>query len=166
LTDVFKGVKVYAICKHDNNFQRKNTITMTNKSILALVVSSPGSLQNGLLALMTTIPQISSVLVAEEVDAALRMVENHQPALIIMDMSFPKVQEIIKQIKVQYAHIHLIVLAEDAAQQKEIESFGVDSVLLKGFSAQKLIAIVENVLDQRGGTPPVQANTEGGTNAN
>ena len=139
---------------------------MTNKSILALVVSSPGSLQNGLLALMTTIPQISSVLVAEEVDAALRMVENHQPALIIMDMSFPKVQEIIKQIKAQCAHIHLIVLAEDIAQQKEIESFGVDSVLLKGFSAQKLIAIVENVLDQRGGTPPVQANTEGGTNAN
>ena len=139
---------------------------MTNKSILALVVSNPGSLQNGLLALMTTIPQISSVLVAEEVDAALRMVENHQPALIILDMSLPKVQEVIKQIKEQCPQIHLIVLAEDIAQQKEIEAFGVGSVLLKGFSAQKLIAIVENVLDQRGDTPPVQSNTEGGTNAN
>ena len=138
---------------------------MTTKPILVLVVSRSGPLQDGLLALMTTIPQISSVLVAEEVDAALRMVENHQPALIIMDMSFPKVQEIIKQIKAQCAQIHLIVLAEDIAQQKEIEAFGVASVLLIGFSAQKLIAIVENVLDQRGGTPPVQANTEGGTNA-
>jgi len=140
---------------------------MTNKSVLALVVSSPGSLQNGLLALMTTIPKISSVLVAEDVEASLRMVENHQPALIILDMSLPKVQETIKQIKTQWAQIHLIVLVEDIAQQKEIEVFGVDSVLLKGFSAQKLIAIIENLIEQRGDTPLPQIGTEeGGTNAN
>lgn len=139
---------------------------MTTKSIFVLVVSSSGLLQNGLLALMTTMPQISSVLVAEEVDSALRLAQNHQPTLIILDLSLPKVQQAIKQIKVQYAQIHLIALAEDITQQKEIENFGVDSVLLKGFPAQKLMAIVENVLDQRGNTPPVQANNERGTNVN
>ena len=139
---------------------------MTKKQILALVVSSPGSLQNGLLALITTIPQISSVLVAEEVDAALRMVENHQPALIIMDVSLPKVQDVIKQVKAQYTQVHLIILADDIAQQKEIEAFDVDSVLLKGFSAQKLIEILENVLSRQEYTPPVQANGKGGMNAN
>jgi DNA-binding response OmpR family regulator len=139
---------------------------MTKKSILALVVTNSGPLQNGLLALMTTVPKISSVLVAEEVDSALRLAQYHQPTLIILDLSLPKVQQAIKQIKTQYAQIHLIALAEDIAQQKEIEDFDVDSVLLKGFSAQKLIAIVENILDQQGNTSPAQANTERGTNAN
>jgi DNA-binding NarL/FixJ family response regulator len=132
---------------------------MTKKSILALVVSSSGTLQNGLLALLTTIPQISSVLVAEDVDSALRLVHNHQPALIIMDLPLSKVQEVIMQIRAKYAQIHLIVLAEDIAQQKEIEAFGVANVLQKGFSAQKLIAIVENVLDGGGNTAPVPTNT-------
>lgn len=139
---------------------------MTNKSILALVVSSSGSLQNGLLALMTTIPTISAVLVAEDVNSALRVVENHQPALIILDMSLAEVQEVVQQIKSRCSNIHLIVLVEDIAQQKEVEELGVDSVLLKGFPAQKLIAIVENIIDCRKDTPPVQTDPEGGTNAN
>ena len=139
---------------------------MTNKSILALVVSSSGSLQNGLLALMTTIPTISAVLVAEDVNSALRVVENHQPALIILDMSLAEVQEVVQQIKSRCSNIHLIVLVEDIAQQKEVEELGVDSVLLKGFPAQKLIAIVENIIDFRKDTPPVQTDPEGGTNAN
>ena len=58
---------------------------MTKKTILALVVASSTSLQNGLLALMTTIPQVRTIFVAEGFYAALRMVENHQPALIILD---------------------------------------------------------------------------------
>jgi len=133
---------------------------MRNKSILVLVISSPGSLQNGLLALMTTIPKISSVLVAEDMETGLRMVENHQPVLIILDISLPKTQALVKQIKTQYAQIHLIVLAEDFTQQKEIKAFGVDSVLIKGFSAQKLIAIIENLIDQPGDTPLSQIETK------
>jgi len=137
---------------------------MKNKSILALVVSSSGSFQDGLLALMTTTPQISVVLVAEDANSALRMVENHQPALIILDKSLIKGQDVIKQIKAQRPHIHLIVLVEDIAQQQEAETSGADSVLIKGFSVQKFISIIENLLDQWEGSPPVQANTEGGTN--
>ena len=134
---------------------------MTNKSILTLVVSSSGDLQNGLLALVTTIPTISAVLVAEDINLALRMVENHKPALIILDISFPDMQDVIKQIKEQCPHVHLIVLVEDTVEEKEVEESGVDNVLLKGFSAQKLIAIVENLIDQQGALPQVQTNPEG-----
>ena len=159
------GGKVYHIFKNDDLFRRKTTITMTNKSVLALVVSSSGVLQNGLLALMTIIPPISAVLVAEDINSALRMVENHQPALILLDMSLLDMQDAIKQIKELCPHIHLIILVEDIKQQKEAEESGVDSVLIKGFSAQKLVAIVENIIDRREDTPLVQANTEGVTNS-
>ncbi len=113
------------------------------KPVLALVLSSSGDLQNGLLALMTTIPQISAVLAAEELSSALRLIENHQPALIILDGKYPKLKEVIKNFKTLCPQTHLIVLAEDISQQKEAKEFGADSVLIKGFPAQKLIEIVE-----------------------
>ncbi len=141
-------------------------MTMTNESIFALVVSSSGVLQNGLLALMTTIPPISAVLVAEDVNSALRLIENHQPALIILDLSLIKVQDVIdviNKIKAQWPYIHLIVLVEDIAQQKEAETAGADSVLIKGFSVQKFMAIIENLIDQWAGSSPVQTNTAGET---
>jgi DNA-binding response OmpR family regulator len=137
---------------------------MKNKSILALVVSSSGSLQDGLLALMTTIPQINVVLVAEDANSALRMIENHQPALIILDISLIKVQDVIEQIKAQSSHIYLIVLVKDVAQQKKAETSGADSVLVKGFSVQKLIGMIENLIDQWEGSFLAQANVERGTN--
>jgi two-component system secretion response regulator SsrB len=134
---------------------------MTNKSVLALVVSSPGALQNGLLALLTTISSISAVLVAEDTESATRMVENHQPSMIILDMSLINVKEIIHQIKEQCPHIHLIVLAEDTAQQKVAEESGADGVLIKGFPAKNLIEIIESLINQREDTPLSQTDTEG-----
>ena len=121
---------------------------MTKQSILALVVSSSGDLQNGLLALMTTIPQISAVLVAEDVNSSLRMIENHKPAVVIMDISLPEIQHAIGQLKEQYPQIHLILLVEDIDQKKEIEEFQVDNVFIKGFSAKKFITVIENLIER------------------
>ncbi|MFC2026205.1 response regulator [Chloroflexota bacterium] len=139
---------------------------MTDKTILALVVSSSGLLQNGVLALMTTIPQIGAVLVAEDINSAKRLIENHQPTLIVMDMTLSKVKAVIKKTKVQYPHIHLIVLAEDPEQQKQVEALGIKSVLLKGFSPEKFITTVETIINCQEDTAQIQANTEGGLEAN
>ena len=135
---------------------------MANKSILALVISSPGSLQDGLLALMTTIPQISAVLVAEDTNSALRIVETHQPALIIQDLSLLPDLEIIQQIRERCQHVQLIGIAEDSTQQENAEAAGTDQVLLRGFAPQKLIAIVDELIDENRpvGPPPVQTNFE------
>jgi len=118
---------------------------MSNKMVLALVVSSSDSLQDGLLALMTTIPQVSAVLVAEDVSSTLRMVANHQPGLVVLDLSLPQIQDVIMQIKAQYPRIQLIVLAEDITQGEAAGALRVDHVLIKGFSAQKLVTIVEKL---------------------
>ncbi len=122
---------------------------MTNKSILALVVSSSSDLQNGLLALMTTIAPISAVLVAEDTDSALRLVENHQPALIILELPSPQVRATINEIKTQWPQIYIIVMVDDIAQGKDVETSGADNVLIKGFSAQKFVALIESLLSLR-----------------
>jgi DNA-binding response OmpR family regulator len=138
---------------------------MKNQSILALVVSNSGAIQNGLLALMTTFPQISAVLVADDVNSSLRMVENHKPALVILDISLPEMQLVIGQLKEQYLQIHLILLVEDIEQKKEIEEFQVDHVFIKGFSAKKFIAVIENLIECQKNNLPAQDNIDESRNS-
>jgi len=113
--------------------------------MLTLIISNSGSLQDGLLALTTSIPQINAVLVTDNIDSALKMIEDHQPALVILEMSLHKVQEVIKQIKTRWSHIHLIALVEDMTHKMDVQAAGADSVLIQGFTAQKLVSIIEDV---------------------
>jgi DNA-binding NarL/FixJ family response regulator len=121
---------------------------MTSKSILALIVAIPSTLQNGLLALMTTTPLISAVLVAEEASLMLRMVKDHRPALIVMDMDFPDARMLLKQIKSSWPLTRCILLVDSVDQAKEAEN--ADAVLIKGFTAEKLFEIIEDLSDQGG----------------
>lgn len=142
------GGKVYHIHSENKHFRRENIKTMTNQSLLAMVVTSSGALQNSILALMTTIPRIRAVLVTEEFNAALRILKNHQIALILLDMSSLKVKDAIHDIKTQWPRTQLIVLVEDTTQEKVAEASDADCVLMKGFSAKKLVARIEVLLSR------------------
>ena len=119
------------------------------KPILALILTNHGTLQNGLLALLTTIPQISTVLVAEDADSGLRMLQDHRPRLLLLDMDLAEdgAQAILKQIKSQSLHIGTIALVDSVPQREKAESLAADGVLLKGFSATKLISAIEEILE-------------------
>ena len=119
--------------------------------LLVLIVASVGTLQNGLLALMTTIPQISAVLVAEDISSALRMIVDHRPKLILLDMDLPEdgAQTILRKLKSQSFDIRSVALVDSVQQGQDAESLGADAVLLKGFSAAKLISVTEEILGQQ-----------------
>ncbi len=116
---------------------------MTSKSMLALIAVVPGTLQNGLLALMTTAPLISTLLVAEEASSLSRMVKDHRPALIVMDMDFPDAQMLFKWIKSSWPLTRCILLVDSVDQAKEAEN--ADAVLIKGFTAEKLFETIEDL---------------------
>ena len=118
---------------------------MSIKTNLVLVVSSTGPLQDGLLALLTTMPTIGAVLVAEDSSSALRLVENHQPALVILDLPLLPDLEIIQQIRERCQNVQLIGIAEESTQQAEANASGADQVLLKGFAPHKLVAMVDEL---------------------
>ncbi len=117
------------------------------KPILVLILANHGTLQNGLLALLTTIPQISTVLVAEDTDSGLRMLNEHRPRLLLLDMDLGEdgAQAILEQIKSQSLHIGTIALVDSVSQKGKAESLGADGVLFKGFSATKLISAIEEI---------------------
>jgi len=144
---------------------------MKSKKVLALIVAFPNTLQTALMALMTTISQISAVMVAEEASLALRMVKDHHPALIVIDVDFPESQTLLKQMKTQWPLIRCIILV-NSIEQKEIV-IDADAVLIKGFPVAKLIGTVDELLSQRendikfksNSKDKSQTNSEGGADA-
>lgn len=134
---------------------------MTSKSVLALIAVVPGTLQNGLMALMTTTPQISTLLVAEEASSVLRMVKDHRPALILMDMDFPDAQMLLEQIKSSWSFIRCILLVDSVDQEKEAEN--ADAVLIKGFAAEKFFATIEDLFYQGETDSQSEPNSEDGS---
>ncbi len=131
------------------------------KPTLALVISKQGTLQNGLLALLTTIPQISAVLVAEDAPSGLRMLKEHRPRLVLLDMDLPEdgAQTILKQIEAQWPGIRCIALTDSVQQKQAAETLAADVVLFKGFQATKLIAVIEQLLSQPDSDEPTGLKT-------
>jgi DNA-binding NarL/FixJ family response regulator len=119
---------------------------MISKTVLALIVATPSSLQNALMALMTTIPQINAVMVAEESGLALRMVKNHHPALIVMDVDFPESRTLLKHMKTQLPLARCILLVNSFELKEDV--IGANTVLIKGFPGAKFIRTVEELLAQ------------------
>lgn len=118
------------------------------RSTLILIVVNASTLQDGLLALMTTIPQIGVVLVAEDQSSAMRMVDDHRPRLVVLDVALfrKKTQALTAQLSAQSPPGQTIDLADDSEQKEEAKAAGIDNVLLKGFSATEFIAAIEAVL--------------------
>ena len=123
------------------------------KSALVLIIAAPGDLQDGLLALMTTTPQVKAILIAEGSSAAQRMLEIHTPALALLDMNLAQngAWFILKQIKSQWPAVRTIAIAGNTEQKHEAETAGADIVLLYGFQATKLISVTEELLSQGNG---------------
>ncbi len=116
--------------------------------VLVLIIASPGDLQNGLLALMTTDPQVKAILIAEDNSSALRLLELHRPTLVLLDMNLPEnsALAILKQIASQWPTIRTVAIAGNVDQEQEAKAGSADRVLLKGFPASKLTSITEDLV--------------------
>jgi DNA-binding NarL/FixJ family response regulator len=117
----------------------------------AMIVTRPGSLQNGLLALMTAMPQIEIVGEAEDASSALQMVVEHRPDLVLLDMDLPGDDPcaLLRQIKNDWPATCCIALADDVPHQQESDAAGADVALVKGFPPAQLIATIEGLLQGR-----------------
>jgi DNA-binding NarL/FixJ family response regulator len=120
--------------------------TLKTKPVLALIAAAPSPLQDGLLALMTTSNQISAVFVAEEASLALRMVKDHRPNLVLLDIHLPEAQMVLERIKNQLPQTRCIVLVSSVEQERAVEE--ADAVLIEGFSPSQLLATIEDLLAQ------------------
>jgi DNA-binding NarL/FixJ family response regulator len=121
---------------------------MTKNQTRALIVTHRGSLQNGLQALVASIPQVDIIGQVGDGAQALEMVHGHHPDLVLLDTDLPNDEEwqVLEQIKALQPETRCIVLADDVGQQQQARILGADVVLLKGFPPAKLADIIEKLL--------------------
>ena len=128
---------------------------MTPSPILALIASRPGDMQDSLVALMTTMPQVSAVLIAEDAPTALRTMARHRPALVVIETQLEAQESCVplREIKAGWASTACVALAADVEQQRQARSAGADVVLIGGFPPSALIAAIEELLSPPGDSP-------------
>lgn len=124
---------------------------MTENCVPTLIVAKAGLLQNGLLALMATIPQVNVLGEADSAPAALEMMREYRPRLVLLNTDLPGEEEwdVLRHIRARWPNMGCIVLADDAQQQKEAQAAGADVVLLKGIPPAQIIAAVEGLASRR-----------------
>ena len=121
---------------------------MTKRQTRALIVTHRGSLQNGLQALVMSIPQVDIIGQVDDGSQALAIIQEHHPDLVLLDTDLPNNEEwqVLKRIKALRPEIRCIVLADDVRQQQEATTLKADVVLLKGFPPAKLAETIETIV--------------------
>jgi DNA-binding NarL/FixJ family response regulator len=117
---------------------------------MALIVARLGPLCDGLRALLTAIRRIKTIAQVDDLPAALPVVAEHRPALLLVDCN-PANHEtctLLEEIKVRSPESRIVILAEDVRQQAIAQAVGADAVLLKGAPAEELFAMLEGLLPQ------------------
>jgi DNA-binding NarL/FixJ family response regulator len=121
---------------------------MTKNQARALIVTHRGSLQNGLQALVMSIPQVDIIGQVEDGSQALAIIQEHHPDLVLLDTNLPNNEEwqVLEQMKTLRPETRCIVLADDVRQQQEATTLKADVVLLKGFPPAKLAETIETII--------------------
>jgi DNA-binding NarL/FixJ family response regulator len=115
---------------------------------MALIAAKPGPLADSLQALLMAVPQIETVKQVSDAQSVLRVLTEHQPALVLLDTNLPGngTLTVLKRIKSQRPQSRCLVLTDDIQQQHDAKTAGADLALLKGFPAVELYEIIVGLL--------------------
>lgn len=107
-------------------------------------------LREGLRALLTSEPDFDVVCEAGDGRDAIQCIETHQPDLILMDLSMPRMNglEAIKEIKKRSRKTRVIALTVHKSEEYVLATLraGADGYLLKDTTHSELVSAIRHVL--------------------
>jgi DNA-binding NarL/FixJ family response regulator len=114
----------------------------------ALVVARPGRLRDGLSALLTALPYVGRVHLADSRSSALAALVEQRPSLILLDAGVPDdgMPTLECRLKAVEPHARCIVITDDPDRPRVATPGGADAILLKGFTTPQLYLAVERLL--------------------
>jgi DNA-binding NarL/FixJ family response regulator len=129
---------------------------MSQRIRMLIADDNPHS-RKGLRALLSTYSPVEVVCEAEDGREAVRLVEECQPDLVLMDIQMPNLDglEATGQIKARWPEVSVIVLTIRARSQAAALSAGADGFLLKGCPSEELFAEIQR--HGKSGQQPVPA---------
>jgi DNA-binding NarL/FixJ family response regulator len=109
-----------------------------------LIVAKAALLRDGLEALLSAIPAVGAVHVAEEAGDALLLAHTHCPRLILMDAELlgPDLEGFLAETAAKQPPPDCILLVDSHAQEAAGLVSGAGEVLWKGLPADQLLARV------------------------
>jgi DNA-binding NarL/FixJ family response regulator len=116
--------------------------------IEVIVIAQQSRFRESLHLLLTSIPQIEKIHLADDVGSALAM--NDIPTVIIVDadMAEGSLVETIKKIETTWPRTRQIILIDDEPGAQVDQIGRADLLLYKGFPAAKFIELIEALLSK------------------
>jgi DNA-binding NarL/FixJ family response regulator len=128
--------------------------------ISVLIADDHGIVREGLRRLLESEPDIQVCAEASDGREALEMVEEHEPSLVILDITMPRLGglEALERLRAKHPAVKVILLSMHGDPQfiRSAVTLGVDGYVLKNGRASELIDAVRAVM--KGGSyfsPPV-----------
>lgn len=117
---------------------------------LILIAARSGRMREGYQAVLTVIPQTRLMEPVDDATLALKMVAEGQPALVLLDTNLPdgQVWMLLEQIKTRRPQIQCLVLVDNVRQLQTAQATGADGVLIKGASAERFYATIDELLSR------------------
>lgn len=116
--------------------------------MLVLLAAKPGSLRDGLDALLDSIPKVNLVAHANDMDAARSFFQHHPTQLMILDMKpgDGSMLAIVSELKAHNPQSQVMILIHEEEDRVAAEVAGADMVLVTGTRASKLKEAVTDSL--------------------
>jgi DNA-binding NarL/FixJ family response regulator len=121
------------------------------KKLVVLIASPPGDLQIGLQAILTVHMDVD-LLVVGAGSSALKVIERHHPALVIIDQDIPTTSAwiLVENIKTNWPELPCVVLVNDDQSRQAFIKTGADLIVIKGMPGAKLIAEIKKLVNREG----------------
>ena len=113
---------------------------MMQQAIKILIADDHPRSRSGLRALLATAPNVKIVGEAEDGQQAVRLVEERQPDVVLLDAKMPVMDglEAARQVKSRWPGIKVILLTMYRNHLAEALAAGVDAFLVKGCPVEKV----------------------------
>jgi two-component system response regulator DegU len=123
---------------------------MMEKSTKVMLVTGPGSLTEGLVALLTALSELELVGQASDLSAAVSLLEQHKPDLVLLRTNLPRggAWVLLERMQSSWPEIKCLVLAEDVEKQKLAEENYATVVILEGSPVSGLVTAIERLARQ------------------
>jgi DNA-binding NarL/FixJ family response regulator len=123
---------------------------LTRSRTSALIIAPSAQIRDSLLVLLRAIPQIEAIHQADDAPAALALMREVQPALVLLDYDLfdGALQTTLSQIKADRPQTQFVVLLDDEQDRRRVENAGTDVILIKGIRAATVLETIEGLLSE------------------
>ncbi len=113
-----------------------------------LIMAKPGQVRDGLRALLHAIPGVDVVECPCDDAFNSDLFTEHDLTIVLISCNLLEEgsQDALRRLRAEKPKVRFIVLTEDVEQRQLARDAGVDQVLIKGSSAEKLVETVKQLL--------------------